>query len=63
MGLGLREVVFNSDGDAEHVHQVVVDTFPVLEECGGYTLLRLAENSHNMVEIDGNDSFLPEGYQ
>ena len=27
----------------------------MLEDCGGYTLLRLAENSHNMVEIEGPD--------
>ena len=30
---------------------ILLDTFLILEECGGYTLLRLAENSHNMVEI------------
>ena len=42
MGLGLSEAVFNSDGDAEHIHQVLLEKFPVLESCGGYTLLRLA---------------------
>ena len=56
MGLGLREVVFKTDGDAEHIHRVLLDTFPVLEACGGCTLLRLAENSHSMVEIQGPDS-------
>ena len=56
MGLGLREVVFKTDGDAEYIHRVLLDTFPVLEACGGYTLLRLAENSHSMVEIQGPDS-------
>ena len=29
---------------------------PVLSTCGGYTLLRLAEISHNMVEIEGPDN-------
>jgi hypothetical protein len=53
MGLGLRDVVFRSDGDAEHIHQTLLGTFPILAECGGYSLLRLAENSHAMVEIDG----------
>ena len=62
MGLGLSEVVFNSDGDAEHIHQVLLEKFPVLESCGGYTLLRLAENSHSMVEIEGPDSGMTVSY-
>ena len=56
MGLGLSEALFNVDGDADHIHKVILEKFPVLESCGGYTLLRLAENSHNMVEIEGPDS-------
>ena len=32
------------------------DNTPVLERCGGYTLLRLAENSHSMVEIEGPEA-------
>lgn len=55
MGLGLKAVEFNSDGDAEHIHKVILASFPVLDSCGGYALLRLAENSHSMVEIDGPD--------
>ena len=35
---------------------MLLDKFPVLESCGGYTLLRLAENSHSMVEIEGPES-------
>lgn len=55
MGLGLGEVRFDADGDATHVHLVIMETYPVLESCGGYTLLRLSENSHSMVEIEGPD--------
>ena len=62
MGLGLSEAVFNSDGDAEHIHQVLLEKFPVLESCGGYTLMRLAENSHSMVEIEGPDSGMTVSY-
>lgn len=51
MELGLKEVVFMSDGDAEHIHRMILDTFLVLEECGGYSLLCVAENSHSMVLI------------
>lgn len=47
MGLGLTLVIFSSDGDAEHIHQMLLQRFPLLEDCRGYTLLRLAENSHN----------------
>ena len=53
MGLGLSEAVFSSNGDTEHIHQVLLEKFPVLESCWGYTL---PENSHSMVEIEGPDS-------
>ncbi|XP_062514725.1 uncharacterized protein LOC134190287 [Corticium candelabrum] len=56
MGLGLGEALFDGDGDAEHIHRVLLEKFPVLEACGGYTLLCLAENSHHMVEIEEPDS-------
>ena len=56
IGLGHSEVVFNSDGDAKHIHRILMEKFPVLERCGGYTLLRLAENSHSMVEIEGPEA-------
>ena len=56
IGLGLSEALFNVDGDAEHIHKMIVEKFPVLESCGGCTFLRLVENSHNMVEIEGPDS-------
>ena len=56
MGMVLSEAVFISDGDAEYVHQVLLNNFSVLESCGGYTLLRLTENSHSMMEIEGPDS-------
>ena len=62
MGLGLSQAVFNTDGDAEHIHDVLLKNFPVLESCGGYTLLRLAENSHSMVEIEGPDSGMTVSY-
>ena len=52
MGLGLAELKFDYDGDAEHIHSVLMNQFPQLENCGGYTLLRLNDNSHDLVEID-----------
>ena len=35
MGLGLGEVLWDGDGDAEHIHRVLLETFPVLDACGG----------------------------
>ena len=62
MGLGLAEVVFSADGDAEHIHSMLTTKFPVLDSCGGYTLLRLGENSRALVEIEGPDSGLTARY-
>ena len=62
MGLGHKEVIFQSDGDVEHIHRSLLNAFPVLEECGGYTLLRLTENSHSMVEIEGPESGMTVAY-
>ena len=52
IGLGLAELTFVYDGDAEHIHSVLVGQFPQLDTCGGYTLLRLNDNSHNLIEIE-----------
>lgn len=56
MGLGLCELTFSTTGDAEHIHRVLVGKFPVLDTIGGYTLLRLGENSRSLIEIE-----TPEG--
>ena len=56
MGLGLAEVVFNADGDAEHIHSMLTKKFPVLDSC------RLGENSRALVEIKGPDSGLTVRY-
>ena len=35
-GLGERDIVFQRDGNAEHVLKKLVESHPVLKECGGY---------------------------
>ena len=52
MGLETKCLVFNLEGNAHHVHNVIMQEWPVLDNCGGYTLLRLTENSHHLVEIE-----------
>ena len=51
-GLGWKELTFDSDGDALHIHHVINDGFQQLEKTGGYTLLRLANNSSTLLEIE-----------
>lgn len=46
VGLGTKELVFDSGGDAFHVHSV---KYPELEGCGGYSLLRLGTGSGELV--------------
>ncbi len=55
LGLGLKKLTFNADGDAQHIHDIITSNFPVLDSCGGYTLLRLKENSRKLVAIDSPD--------
>jgi len=53
MGLGLEEICFDCDGDAEHIHSALLAKFPQLQTCGGYTLLRLSDsNSMDLIEIE-----------
>lgn len=62
MGLGLKEVVFDSDGDADHVHDILMASCPVLRNCGGYTLLRLGGGSRSLVEIEGPETGITVAY-
>ena len=33
------ELIFNQDGDSIHMHEIIMNAFPMLLQCGGYTLL------------------------
>lgn len=55
LNLGLRKLVFSAEGDANHIHDVICRSFPILKECGGYTLMRVSENSRDLVAIEGPD--------
>ena len=52
IGLTTKVLHFEVGGTAHHVHSIIIQEYPILEDCGGYTLLRLAENSHDLVEIE-----------
>ena len=53
IGLGLKELSFDIDGDAIHTCTVVFLVFYAaqLDKCGGYTLLCLSTNSTDLLEI------------
>ena len=51
IGLELKELSFDSDGDAIHIHSILLTAFKQLDACSGYTLLRLATNSTDLIEI------------
>ena len=55
LNLGLRKLVFCGDGDATNIHDIILEAFPILSECGGYTLMRVSDNSHDLVAIEGPD--------
>ena len=39
MGLGLKEISFNLEGDAIHIHSMLTQSYQLLTLCGGYTLM------------------------
>ena len=62
MGLRLKELQFDVDGGPVHIHEVILEKYPQLEASGGYSLLRLAENSPKLVEIETPDGGLTVPY-
>ena len=57
IGLGLKKLMFDVEGDAQHIHQVIIAAYPVLSECGGYSLMRLAENSRVLIRIAASNDY------
>lgn len=52
VGFGLKELIYNNDRDAIHIHHVIMKAFKVLKKAGGYMLLRLATNSTTLLAIE-----------
>ena len=53
-GLGLKQLAFDVEGDAQHIHDVIMMHYPALCQCGGYSLLRLSGST--LVEIESPDA-------
>ena len=50
-GLGERDIVFQKDGNAEHVQKKLIVSYPVLKECGGYEIMRSFVGSSKLLEV------------
>jgi hypothetical protein len=60
--LGLQKISFDADGDSRHVHHCIMNAFPILDVCGGYTLLRTGENMKDLLELDSPDGGIDVNY-
>ena len=56
MGLGLRELMFESDGGKANIDEVIFDAYPKLIVIGSYKLMRLSDVGRVLVNIT-----VPEG--
>ncbi len=58
-GLGEQKIIFHKDGNSAHVHSKIMETFPALDNSGGYDILRSSEGrTKNLMEIPAP----PSGY-
>ena len=45
-GLDERTICFTKGGNSEHVHQKILEAFPMLSDVGGYQILRTGERGN-----------------
>lgn len=51
-GLGEEKITFNKDGESQHVHEKILETFPAMGNCGGYEILRISDgNSRQLIDV------------
>lgn len=51
-----KKISFSANGDASEIHDIITSNFPILSDCGGYTLMRTADNYRSLVAIEGPES-------
>ena len=56
MGLGLRDITFESDGGEAHIDEVIFDVYPKLLLIRSYKLMRMSDVGRVLVNIT-----VPEG--
>ena len=52
LGLGEKIISLPSNSNAADLHKVILDTFPPLASCGGYTVLKCAGKNKTLEIID-----------
>ena len=50
-GLGDRDVVFEKDGNCEHVEKKLLESYPALKGCGGFEIMRTLAGSSKLLEV------------
>ena len=50
-GLGDRDVVFQKDGNSEHVCSKLLEAYPALKGCGGFEIMRTMAGSCKILEV------------
>jgi hypothetical protein len=50
-GLEEQTITFTKSGNSDHVHQKILEAFPMLAEVGGYEILRTGERSSRQLMV------------
>ena len=58
-GLEEKSICFSKGGNSQHVHEKILEAFPILEEAGGYEILRTGERGNRQLMVV---SMPPGGY-
>ena len=48
--LGERKLIFAKDGNAQNVHEKILEAYPQLGECGGYDIMRI-EKARSLIKV------------
>ena len=58
-GVEERSICFSKGGNSQHVHEKILEAFPILEQAGGYEILRTGERGNRQLMVV---SMPPGGY-
>ena len=58
-GLEEKSICFSKGGNSQHVHEKILEAFPILENAGGYEILRTGERGNRQLMVI---SMPPGGY-
>lgn len=48
-GLEEKTICFAKDGNSKHVHENILEAFPILENAGGYEILQTGERGNRQL--------------